>query len=49
MKISINKKYSFFLIFKDKVKISLIFFLIIFLFSEVHSSEIPKNKVSNFH
>ncbi|MAH79029.1 MAG: hypothetical protein CMP41_03750 [Rickettsiales bacterium] len=49
MKISINKKYSFFLIFKDKVKINLTFFLIVFFFTEIHSSEIPKNKVSNFH
>lgn len=49
MKISIYKKYSFFLIFKDKVKINLTFFLIVFFFTEIHSSEIPKNKVSNFH
>ena len=49
MKTSINKKYSFFLIFKDKVKINLTFFLIVFFFTEIHSSEIPKNKVSNFH
>ena len=49
MNILINRKYNFFLIFKDKVKISLTFFLFVLLFTEIQSSEIPKNKVSNFH